>query len=129
MRRHLSGIRFIASVTLLALACAEVVADSSGGCAVLLPADAAAIRAVIEAYRASWLRGDEGGALETFTSDATLLRAHGASPVVGIAAGPLGVLVAGRPRLSAARDSSRERNQARTHIVPGLPTGIGPVRG
>jgi uncharacterized protein (TIGR02246 family) len=45
-----------------------------------------AIRDVIEAYRTSWLRGDAVGVLATLTSDAVLLPAHGASPVVGTAA-------------------------------------------
>jgi uncharacterized protein (TIGR02246 family) len=48
--------------------------------------DVTAIRAVIDAYRTAWLRGDAPGVLATFTSDAVLLPAHGASPVVGTAA-------------------------------------------
>lgn len=48
--------------------------------------DAAAIRAVIDAYRAAWLRGDARGVLDTLTPDAVLLPAHGAAPIVGTAA-------------------------------------------
>jgi uncharacterized protein (TIGR02246 family) len=49
-------------------------------------ADAAAIRAVIDAYRNAWLRGDARGVMETLTPDAVLLPAHGAPPVAGGAA-------------------------------------------
>src|SRR5262249_36069096 len=44
------------------------------------------VRAVLETYRTSWLRGDAEGVLGTFTSDAVLLPAHGAGPVVGMEA-------------------------------------------
>lgn len=54
--------------------------------ATLTAQDVAAIRAVTEAYRTSWLRGDARGVLDTFTPDAVVLPAHGARPVVGIAA-------------------------------------------
>jgi len=54
--------------------------------ATLTAADATAIRAVIEAYRTAWLRGDARGVLDTFTADAVLLPAHGAQPVLGTAA-------------------------------------------
>ena len=52
----------------------------------LSPRDVEAIRAVIEAYRAAWLRGDAKGVLDTLTPDAVLLPAHGSSPVVGTSA-------------------------------------------
>jgi uncharacterized protein (TIGR02246 family) len=48
--------------------------------------DENAIRATIEAYRTAWLANDAKGVLKTFTDDAVLLPAHGASAVVGIAA-------------------------------------------
>jgi uncharacterized protein (TIGR02246 family) len=51
--------------------------------AFLSPADGQAVRAVQEAYRAVWLRGDEEGVLATFTDDAVLLPARGARPVTG----------------------------------------------
>ena len=54
--------------------------------ATLSTRDATAIRAVIEGYRTSWLRGDARGVLATFTPDAVLLPAHGARPVVGTTA-------------------------------------------
>jgi uncharacterized protein (TIGR02246 family) len=47
--------------------------------------DVEAIRAVIEAYRTSWLRGDAKSVLATFTSDAVLLPAHGAPWIAGAA--------------------------------------------
>jgi len=48
--------------------------------------DENAIKATIEAYRTSWLANDAKGVHKTFTEDATLLPAHGAPAVVGIAA-------------------------------------------
>ena len=48
--------------------------------------DERAIKATIEAYRKAWLANDPKGVLQTFTSDAVLLPAHGAPAVVGIAA-------------------------------------------
>jgi hypothetical protein len=45
--------------------------------------DEAAVRAVIEKYRRSWLEGDAEGVMATLGSDAVLLPAHGAAPVVG----------------------------------------------
>jgi uncharacterized protein (TIGR02246 family) len=71
---------------MLILACATASSESSDCGAAISAQDAAAIRGVIEAYRASWLRGDEKGVLETFAPDAVLLPAHGASAVVGMAA-------------------------------------------
>lgn len=55
-------------------------------CESLSTADAAAVRAVVEAYRSAWLRGDEQGVLDTLTPDAVLLPAHGTAPIVGTAA-------------------------------------------
>lgn len=52
----------------------------------LTKTDAAQVRAVVEAYRSSWLRGDPAGVLATLTDDAVLLPAHGAAPIVGKAA-------------------------------------------
>ena len=71
---------------MLILASAAVRSESPECRATLSERDAAAIRGVIEAYRASWLSGDEKGVLETFAPDAVLLPAHGGSPVVGIEA-------------------------------------------
>jgi uncharacterized protein (TIGR02246 family) len=51
----------------------------------LTPTDTAAIKAVVEAYRTAWLRGDAEGVLQTFTSSSVLSPAHGAEPVVGLA--------------------------------------------
>ena len=48
--------------------------------------DAQEVRAVIETYRTSWLRGDAKGVLATFTPDAVLLPANGAAPIAGTAA-------------------------------------------
>jgi uncharacterized protein (TIGR02246 family) len=45
--------------------------------------DAAAVRSVVERYRAAWLQGDREGVLATFTGDAVLLPAKGGRPVVG----------------------------------------------
>ncbi len=87
MQRHLpSLLRSLAIAPLLLLAGAAARPESPECEATLSERDAAAIRGVIEAYRTSWLRGDEKGVLETFTPDAVLLPAHGAVPVVGIAA-------------------------------------------
>jgi uncharacterized protein (TIGR02246 family) len=49
----------------------------------LSPADATAVRGVIDAYRTAWLRGDAKAVMDTLTADAVLLPAHGARPVVG----------------------------------------------
>jgi uncharacterized protein (TIGR02246 family) len=51
--------------------------------ATLSEQDVAAIRAIIEAYRTSWLAGDEQAVLKTLTDDAVLLPHHGDAPVVG----------------------------------------------
>jgi uncharacterized protein (TIGR02246 family) len=78
--------RALAAVAAMALVCASAAADSGTCAATLSDKDAAAIRAVIEAYRTSWLRGDAKGVLATLAPDAVLLPAHGAPPVVGTAA-------------------------------------------
>jgi len=46
-------------------------------------ADKTAIKAVMENYRTSWLKGDARGVQNTFTEDAVLLPADGGKPVVG----------------------------------------------
>ena len=84
--RHCGRIRSIAGVAILVVVRATALSEPPDCGAGLSSADAAAIREVIETYRASWLRGDENGVLATFTPDAVLLPAHGASPVVGMAA-------------------------------------------
>jgi uncharacterized protein (TIGR02246 family) len=76
-------------ILILLLAAAVTAVEGAGAQAAPEPLpkqDADAIRAVIEAYRTAWLRGDAKGVLDTFTSDAALLPAHGAAPVVGTAA-------------------------------------------
>jgi uncharacterized protein (TIGR02246 family) len=81
-----SRLRPLTGVAMLTLTCTAV-ASGAPECRTTLSAqDAAAIRQVIEAYRTSWLRGDAKGVLDTLTSDAVLLPAHGAAPVVGTAA-------------------------------------------
>ena len=85
-RRLFRLLSILASAAMLALAGKAAPGESSDCSAVLSAADAEAIRGVIEAYRTSWLRGDEKGVLETFAPDAVLLPAHGAPAVVGIAA-------------------------------------------
>jgi uncharacterized protein (TIGR02246 family) len=58
--------------------------SAAADCGTSLSADdAEAVRAVQEAYRTAWLRGDEKGVLATFTDDAVLLPAHGARPITG----------------------------------------------
>ncbi len=74
------------AIVALFLATVTSLSESRECNATLSASDATAIRTVIEAYRTSWLRGDEKGVLATFTPDAVLLPAHGGSPVVGIAA-------------------------------------------
>ena len=87
MRRNLSFcVRPLAGMAMLILACAPAWSESPECSATLSARDVAAIRGVIEAYRTSWLRGDEKGVLETFAPDAALLPAHGGAAVVGTAA-------------------------------------------
>lgn len=59
---------------------------NSDGTKALSAGDTAAIRAVLERYRTSWLSGDNDGVRGSFTQDAVLLPHHGVSPVVGMAA-------------------------------------------
>jgi ketosteroid isomerase-like protein len=46
--------------------------------------DRAAIKAVIEAYRTAWLRGDAAGVQRTLTDMSVLLPPHASEPVVGM---------------------------------------------
>jgi uncharacterized protein (TIGR02246 family) len=46
----------------------------------------ARLRAVNEAYRAAWLRGDSAAVLRLFVAEAVLLPHHGDDPVIGIEA-------------------------------------------
>ena len=46
--------------------------------------DAAAVGAVLEHYRTSWLANDAEGVLGTFTQDAVLMPHHGTAPIVGM---------------------------------------------
>lgn len=73
-------------VAILILSCTGVWSAEAECGATLSTQDAAAVRAVLEAYRTSWLSGDAKGVLDTFTPDAVLLPAHGARPVAGTAA-------------------------------------------
>src|SRR5262245_48106752 len=60
------------------------ISEAADRCPASLSAqDAQAVRDVQEAYRTAWLRGDAKGVLATFTSEAVLLPAHGAAPIVG----------------------------------------------
>jgi uncharacterized protein (TIGR02246 family) len=81
-----SGLRSLAGVAILLLACTAAWPGTPECGATLSPQDAKAVRNVIEAYRTSWLRGDAKGVLDTLTPDAVLLPAHGADPVIGTAA-------------------------------------------
>ena len=74
-----------AAATLLALASWPSLARSSSpACATSLSAaDEAAVGALVEAYRTSWLKGDQAGVLATFADDAVLLPANGAAPIIG----------------------------------------------
>src|SRR5262245_25926444 len=78
--------RFACSLA-LALCLSQAAVTEPASCEdALSPRDEIAVRAVLETYRTSWLRGDAEGVLGTFTSDAVLLPAHGAGPVVGMEA-------------------------------------------
>jgi uncharacterized protein (TIGR02246 family) len=86
-RRFIAGrLRSSTGVAILILSCTCAWSADSECSAILSPQDITAIRAVMEAYRTSWLRGDAKGVLDTFTPDAVLLPAHGARPVIGTAA-------------------------------------------
>ena len=80
------SLRALMGAAILGFACAGAWAAAPKCSATLSAQDEMAIRAVMEAYRTSWLRGDAKGVLDTFTPDAVLLPAHGARPVVGTAA-------------------------------------------
>jgi len=86
IRRSILGVVFL----LAAAVTSTRGAPASGGgaeCTGALSArDIQAIRAVIEAYRTAWLRGDAKGVIDTFTPDAVLLPAHGAPWAAGTAA-------------------------------------------
>jgi uncharacterized protein (TIGR02246 family) len=78
-----SPVRMSAIAALLLSISIPVCADKNKN----LPAsDAAAIRAVLERYRAAWLANDADGVRSTFTKDAVLIPHHGLAPVVGMAA-------------------------------------------
>jgi uncharacterized protein (TIGR02246 family) len=53
---------------------------------VLSAEDSAAVRLVLERYRATWLANDEEGVLSTFATDAILMPAHGSPTVAGMPA-------------------------------------------
>jgi len=72
--------------TIFALLIAATAVRAQAAHEALSKRDTEGIRAVIDAYRTAWLRGDAKGVLDTFTPDAVLLPAHGASPIVGTAA-------------------------------------------
>lgn len=61
-------------------------AEAPPSCRGLSASDVRAIHALVDAYRTSWLKGDARAVLGTFSADAALLPAHGAAPIVGIAA-------------------------------------------
>ena len=90
LRRTVIGNVFLFAAAVMALGQTRVGDGRSGGAAectgALSARDIQAIRAVIEAYRTAWLRGDAKGVLGAFTSDAVLLPAHGAPWVAGTAA-------------------------------------------
>lgn len=74
--------RVVAAV--LAILLSTPAQSRSLDCSAALAADdAAKVRAVVEAYRSAWLRGDAEGVMKTLTDDAVLLPAHGAHPIVG----------------------------------------------
>ncbi len=80
------GFHLLTALAMLLLACTAACSATPECGASLSAQDVQAVRGVIEAYRTAWLRGDAQGVLDTFTSDAVLLPAHGAEPVAGTAA-------------------------------------------
>ncbi len=78
-----SAFVFLALVLTLLSATSENRLAASGCSATLSEEDSAAVRAVIETYRTSWLADNAEGVLKTFTQDAVLLPHHGGTPVVG----------------------------------------------
>jgi len=70
-------------VLLVGMSVSQPASPASSECASLSKEEAARVRAVVEAYRTAWLKGDAEGVLNTLTADAVLLPAHGARPIVG----------------------------------------------
>ena len=78
-----SAFIFLALALTLISATSNNTTPASGCSATLSRQDTAAVKAVIERYRTSWLADDAEGVLKTFTDDAVLLPHHGGAPVVG----------------------------------------------
>src|SRR5689334_24481102 len=74
-------LRLVVLASFTILLCAPARALSSECSAALTDDDASMVRAVVEAYRAAWLRGDAQGVMKTLTDDAVLLPAHGARQI------------------------------------------------
>ena len=84
MTRGQVGTAMVAAATLaVTLAAARAGLAAGKETAGLEREDAAAINAVVEAYRTAWLKGDAPGVMATLTDDAVLLPAHGARPIEG----------------------------------------------
>ena len=87
MKRNLiafsSALIFLALALTLFSATSDNATPASRCSATLSKQDTAAVKAVIESYRTSWLADDAEGVLKTFTDDAVLLPHHGGSAVVG----------------------------------------------
>jgi uncharacterized protein (TIGR02246 family) len=69
---------------ILLLTMASVVFAGTDKARSISPSDVAAIRAVVERYRTSWLAGDADAVRACFTQNAVLLPHHGTQPVVGM---------------------------------------------
>ena len=78
-----SAFIFLALALTLFSATSDKTTPASGCSATLSKQDTAAVKAVIESYRTSWLADDAEGVLKTFTDDAVLLPHHGGAAVVG----------------------------------------------
>ena len=78
-----SAFIFLALALTLFSATSDNTTSASGCSATLSKQDTAAVKAVIESYRTSWLADDTEGVLKIFTDDAVLLPHHGVAPVVG----------------------------------------------
>ena len=85
-QRSILGIAFLLAAAGTVARGAQGSASTSDCAGALSARDVTAIRAVVEAYRTAWLRGDAKAVLETFTPDAVLLPSHGAPWVAGTAA-------------------------------------------
>jgi uncharacterized protein (TIGR02246 family) len=72
------------SLCILLLTMAYVVSAGKDKPRLISPGDVAAIRAVLERYRTSWLAGDRDAVRACLTQDAVLLPHHGTQPVVGM---------------------------------------------